>query len=82
MSTGYERLDAKLDATLGQHGVRIEAISRDLTILRTELDEHEHRIRQVEQRPVVTPRAVWTAIGVIVAIVGVEISIVTVIMPH
>lgn len=40
-------------------------------------DGLESRVRQLEQKPVVTPAAMWTAIGVLATVAGVLVTIIT-----
>lgn len=41
----------------------------------TEADDLEERVRHLEQKPVVTPAAMWTALGVLVGAAGVIATI-------
>lgn len=40
-------------------------------------DGIEARVRVLEQRPVVTPAAMWTAIGVLASVAGVLVAVLT-----
>lgn len=42
----------------------------------TEVDGIETRVRALEQRSVVTPAAMWTALGVITAVAGVIVAVI------
>lgn len=44
----FTRMETKVDVVLSQHGQK--------------LDDHETRLRTVEDRPTVSPRALWTAV--------------------
>jgi hypothetical protein len=44
----FTRMETKVDVVLTQHGQK--------------LDDHELRLRKVEDRPTVSPRALWTAV--------------------
>lgn len=41
-----------------------------------EVDDIETRVRTLEQRPVVTPAAMWTAIGVLATVAGVIAAVI------
>jgi len=70
VSTGYERLDAKFDTAMGNHTLRIEGIAKAVTDQRTDHDKLEERVRDIEIRPVITPKAMWGAIGVLSAVIA------------
>ncbi|MEV0267729.1 hypothetical protein AB0H43_03055 [Hamadaea sp. NPDC050747] len=57
------RLEGKLDAAILQHAVMLSEHGR-------RLDDIEPRLRAQEQRSVVTPAAMWIALGVLAAIVA------------
>lgn len=40
-------------------------------------DGLEQRVRTLEQKPVVTPAAMWTAIGVLASVAGVLVALIT-----
>jgi len=42
----------------------------------TDTADVERRVRELEKRPVVTPTAMWTAIGVLTTVVGVVVTII------
>lgn len=44
------------------------------------LDDHEKRMRAIELRPVITPTAVWTALGVLLTAVAVGVAIIAVVV--
>lgn len=50
------RLEAKVDVALAQHGADLSALSRDR-------DDHEKRLRAIEERRTVSPGGLWAAIG-------------------
>lgn len=52
----FARLEAKLDVALAQQGAAID--DHDKAI-----DDHETRLRLVEARPTVSPRALWSAVA-------------------
>ncbi|GAA2843942.1 hypothetical protein Acy02nite_68540 [Actinoplanes cyaneus] len=57
------RLEGKVDAALATQGAQLAEHGR-------RLDDHEPRLRAVENRPTVSPRAMWTALGTLAAIVA------------
>lgn len=83
----FARLEAKLDVALAQHGAKIEQHGQEISELRTlyrkmedrpiaqpeGLLDHEERIREIEKRPTVSPRQLWTtfatAAGLVIAFV-------------
>lgn len=78
------RLEAKLDVALAQHGAKLDEHSRDLTQLDNRVSDledapkatpeamldHEQRIRGLEQRPVVSPKALMGILGGLAAAVA------------
>jgi hypothetical protein len=76
VSAGYGELAGKLDTAMSLHGMRFDAVGRELASMGREITDHEVRIRVVEQRAVVTPRAMWTAIGTLTGLVSVALAIV------
>lgn len=53
----FARLEAKLDVHLAQHGAQLDEHTRVVA-------DHETRLRAVEVKPSVSPRALWmTAVG-------------------
>lgn len=50
------RMEAKVDVALAQHGADIQSHAKDI-------GDHEDRIRRLESKPTVSPKALWTAIG-------------------
>ena len=57
------RLEGKVDAALAQQAARVDEHSR-------RLEDTEGRLRLLESTPTVTPRAMWTALGTLAAIVA------------
>lgn len=76
VSAGYGELAGKLDTAMSMHAIRFDALGRELADLRREIIDHEHRLRAIEQKPVVTPRAMWAALGTLTGLVSVAIAIV------
>lgn len=63
VSTNQTALGAKIDTVVASHGQQLLSIQEDVK-------DHEHRLRVLETRPVVAPRAVWTAAALIVSVLG------------
>lgn len=61
------RLEGKVDAALTGHGGRIES-------LETHSADHEHRIRTIEQRPVVQPRHLLSGLMLAAVVLGAIVS--------
>lgn len=64
--------------------LNVGALSRQIETLHTDLSSNtgettdlEKRIRVLETQKVVTPMSMWTAIGVLTAVVGVVITLIT-----
>lgn len=57
------RLEGKVDAALATQGAQLTEHGR-------RLDDHEPRLRLLEATPTVTPRAMWTALATLAAIVA------------
>lgn len=63
VSTNQTALGAKIDTVVASHGQQLLSIQEDVK-------DHEHRLRLLEARPVVAPRAVWVAATLIVSVLG------------
>lgn len=50
------RVEAKIDVVLAQHEAKLEAHAHDLA-------DHETRLRSLESRATVSPRALWTTVS-------------------
>lgn len=77
VARGYGELAGKLDTAVSMYALRFDAVNRELAETGKEISDHELRLRAVEQRPVVTPRAMWAAIGVLTGIVSVALAIIS-----
>lgn len=64
------RLEAKIDIAIGQTQARLDEMTRRQNENDRRTDDQEARLRVVEQRPTVTPKAMWAAIGLAVAAAG------------
>ena len=58
----FTRLEAKVDVALTQHSADLKDLSRDR-------DDHETRLRALEGRPTVSPKALWTTVASILGVV-------------
>jgi hypothetical protein len=78
----------KLDTLALTWNAQVEALNRDIAVVRADAlnfradyvkarDDHEHRIRAIEVRPTVTPRAMWSAMTALIAAVGVATAIIS-----
>ncbi len=82
LNRNYTRLDTKVDVALGNYQNRFESFVAALLERRQVSDDHERRIRALEVRPVVTPRAVWGAMGVLTAVAALMTTIIMLIIQH
>lgn len=80
LSHGYTRLEGKLDTALSVQTIHLNSIGREISDTQTQTRELEVRLRAVERQPVVTPRAVWTAVGVLIAALGVATGLLSLIL--
>lgn len=80
VNTGYTALSAKLDTTLIQQTLQTQNLAQQLADVRHDLNDHETRLRAQEARPFVSPRAVWTAVGIITSVIGVAFTILQVVL--
>ena len=55
MLVAIARLEGKVDVVLARHDVRLSAVERESA-------DHDGRIRALEARPTVSPRALWAAV--------------------
>lgn len=80
LTKAYTGLSAKIDTALISQTMAQQSTAQQLADMRHDLTDHEGRIRVLEQRIYVTPRSMWTAIGVIIAGLGVIVGIITIIV--
>lgn len=59
-----------------------QSVAQQIADLRHDINDHETRIRQQEGRTYITPRAMWTGIGVVSGVMGTMFSILQVILSH
>lgn len=76
VASGYGELAGKFDTAMSMYTMRFDAVNQALAATGNELTDHELRLRAVEQRPVVTPRAMWAALGVLTGFVSVALAVV------
>lgn len=76
IAEGYGELSGKLDTAMSMQAMRFDAVGRELASNTQQHTDYELRLRSLEQRPVVTPKAMWTAIGSLTGLVSVAIAIV------
>lgn len=76
VSAGYGELAGKLDTAMSMHAIRFDAVGRDLANMGREIGDHENRLRAIELRPVVTPKSMWTAIGVLTGLVSAALAVI------
>lgn len=62
--------DELLAVTLARIEGKLDLVNAGLTAATNRGDDHEARIRALEAQPIVTPRAMWTAVGCIATVVG------------
>ncbi len=75
ISAGYTALSAKLDTALISQTMAQQTIAQQLADIRHDINDHEMRMRSQEAKPVISPRAMWTAVGVLIAGLGLVLGI-------
>lgn len=74
-------MDGKMVAFVASSTSANEIFSRELKRVNDEHQgdhlDHENRIRELEKRPFVSPKAVWAAIGVIIPLTGLIVAIIS-----
>ncbi len=80
VSTGYTALSAKLDTALIQQTLQTQNLAGQVADIRHDVNDHEMRMRAQEARPYITPRSVWTGVGVIATVIGVAFTILQVVL--
>lgn len=73
---GIERLDAKLDVTIATQAANTEQLRQNYITLRADHEKAAERLRIIEMRPVITPKSMWTALGVIAAFITIILTII------
>jgi hypothetical protein len=67
MSRAQVTLAAKIDSALISQTMAQQSFAQQVADLRHDMTDHEARLRAQEARIYVTPRGMWTGIGVIIA---------------
>lgn len=80
VSTGYTSLVAKLDAALISQGLHQQTITQQFGEIHRDIQDHEHRLRALEARPNITPKAAWGAAGIIIAGLSLVLTIIALII--
>jgi len=75
--TDQSSLSGKVDQALSNQALRNEIIVRDLNDLAAKLQEHEKIINVIQARPVITPKAVWTAVAAVTSAIGVATAVIS-----
>lgn len=87
MANQQAMFTGKLDGFISTWNSQVDIISREIKRIETDaqraLADHETRIRdlktalsEVQARPVVTPKAVWGAVGAFTGIISVAVAII------
>jgi hypothetical protein len=80
LSANMSTLMGKFDTTAAINRVEIGNMQDGLVAAEKRDADYELRLRVIEQRPVITPRAMWAGIGVLIAAFGVLMTIMSVII--
>lgn len=74
-------MDGKMGAFVASSTSSNEIFSRELKRIndehRDDQLDHEKRIRDLEKRPVISPKAIWAAIGVLIPATGLIVAIIS-----
>lgn len=71
---------AKFDTANAMTTAGFEALRHDIRDLEKVRDDHEERIRQLSSLQIVTPRAMWTGVGVVITGFGVLTALLAIII--
>lgn len=80
VAEGNQRLDAKIDQALSNQTIRMEALVAKNYDLEKDLSVLTERVRILELRPVVTPKAIWAGVGTILTGISIIIAIVALVV--
>jgi hypothetical protein len=69
-------LNASIQMSAQQATMNAASFAQQLADLRHDMNDHETRIRLQEAQQVVSPKSMWTAIGVLIPIIGLIITII------
>jgi hypothetical protein len=70
-------LDGKVDLALSTQSLRNDIIVRDLSAVVAKQAELEKIVEGIQSRPVVTPKAVWTAVAAVTGAIGVATAVIS-----
>jgi hypothetical protein len=80
LSNGYTALSAKLDTALIQQTLQMQNMAAQIGDVRHDINDHEMRLRSRESQNFVTARNMWTAVGVLAAVVATAFGILQVVL--
>lgn len=69
-------LSAQIQMATQQQTLNAASVAQQLADIRHDQNDHETRIRLLESKQVVSPKSMWTALGVLVPIVGLIVTII------
>jgi hypothetical protein len=69
-------LSAQVQMATQQQNQNAASVAQQLADIRHDQNDHEARLRFIESKPVVTPKAMWAAIGILAPIVSAIITII------
>lgn len=81
MSREVIRLSTKIDGAVTSQTFAVTSTQQTLSAHAAEIGDHEIRLRAMEARPVVTPRAVWAAAALIISVLGLFITVLQLVKP-
>ena len=76
LNRAVAQLTAEMKMFTQQATMTQSSVATQLADIRQDHVDHETRIRLIEGRQVVTPRSMWTAVGVITPIVSLIVTII------
>lgn len=76
LNRSISELSAEMRMATQQAAQHQQSVAQQLADIRVDQGDHETRIRIIESRPVVTPRSVWAAIGVLTPIISLIVTII------
>lgn len=76
LNRSVAQLTAEMKMFTQQATMMQQSFATQLSDIRQDHVDHETRIRLIEARPVVTPRSMWTAVGVLMPVVSLIVTIV------
>lgn len=68
-------LGTKMDVALQTQALQLQMLIKDLSEQTVVQQAQEHRIRALETQHVVTPKSMWTGVGVIVGVAAILASV-------